>query len=88
MKVAKLVYSTFVTRVIVDENATEEEILEATKSKLMDQVKYDLSDNLEEIKDDLDVPYSQNEGKPIDQWEKYNKDNPLDRVLSGSDRGK
>lgn len=91
MKVAKLVYTSFVTRVIVEENSSEEQILEAAKSKLLEQVKYDLAENLEEIKNDTEVPYSQNEGKPIDTWEEWNKlqhKGRIDRMFNGLDRGK
>ena len=58
MKVAKLVTVSFMTRVVVDENATEEEILQASKQGF--QVKLDndeLLDNLEEIRDDIECPW-------------------------------
>jgi hypothetical protein len=58
-KVAKLVYYSFVTRVIVDENATEEEIIQASKTKMLDKVKNELGENIEEIIDDEECPISE-----------------------------
>lgn len=56
-KVAKLVTAAFMVRVIVPENATEEQIIAAAAPKLMEAVDYDLLENIEEIVDDLVVPY-------------------------------
>lgn len=56
-KVAKLVYVSFLTRVIVDENATETQILEASKPKFIQKVQDDIAENLEEIVDDTESPY-------------------------------
>lgn len=55
--VAKLVYVSLVTRVVVDENATDEQIVEASKSKFIDKVNTELMENLEEIIDDEECPY-------------------------------
>ena len=57
-KKAMLVYTTFVTRVIVDENATDEEIIEAAAPKLAEQALYELSENIDEITFDEDCPYN------------------------------
>lgn len=57
MKVAKLVYVSLVTRVIVDENATDEQILEAAKSHFIEKVETELGEHLEEIIDDEECPY-------------------------------
>lgn len=57
-KVAKLVTVSLMTRVIVDEDATDEQILDAAKPRF--QAKLDnneLMDNLEEIYDDDECPY-------------------------------
>ncbi len=57
MKVAKLVSISLMTRVIVDENATEDEIIKASRSRFLDIVKADLGDNIEEIVDDEECPF-------------------------------
>jgi hypothetical protein len=59
-KVAKLVMVSLMTRVIVDENATDEQIIEASYSGF--QAKLDnreLGDNLESIEDDEEIPYGE-----------------------------
>lgn len=56
-KVAKLVYISLATRVVVDENATEDEILNAARSKFIVKVQEELGENLEEILDDTECPY-------------------------------
>lgn len=56
-KVAKLVLVSFMTRVIVEDTATEEEILEASKYRFHEKVRDELLDNLDEIKDDTECPY-------------------------------
>ena len=59
-KVAKLVMVSLMTRVIVDENATDEQIIEASYEGF--QAKLDnreLGDNLESIEDDEEVPYGE-----------------------------
>jgi hypothetical protein len=56
-KVAKLVYMSMVTRVIVDEDATEDQIIQASKNSFVEKVLNELGENLEEIVDDEEVPY-------------------------------
>jgi hypothetical protein len=56
-KVAKLVYVSMVTRVIVDEDATEEQIINVAQYKFMDKVQTELCENLENIVDDVECPY-------------------------------
>jgi hypothetical protein len=56
-KVAKLVYVSMVTRVIVDEDATEEQIINVAQYKFMDKVQTELCENLENIVDDTECPY-------------------------------
>lgn len=56
-KVAKLVYMSMVTRVIVDEDATEDQIIQASKNSFIEKVLNELGENLEEITDDEEVPY-------------------------------
>jgi len=57
MKVAKLVVVSIMTRVVVDENATDEDIIEAARPQLMANMKSDLHENVETIFDDLEVPF-------------------------------
>lgn len=57
-KVAKLVYVSLMTRVVVDENATEEEIVEASKKNLLAKISNDLHENVEEVIDDEEMPYN------------------------------
>jgi hypothetical protein len=56
-KVAKLVAISLLTRVIVDENATEEEILEKAVPKFMEKVNQEIGEHLEYIADDEECPY-------------------------------
>ena len=56
-KVAKLVMVSLMIRVIVDENATYEEILNAAKPMFKAKVESELLENLEVIEDDAECPY-------------------------------
>ena len=56
-KVAKLITVSLMTRVIVDENASESEILELAGIKLSEKIQNDLRENLEGIEDDIECPY-------------------------------
>lgn len=55
-KVAKLVYYSFVTRVVVDENASQDEIIKASRKNMSIKVEDELGENLEEIDDDNECP--------------------------------
>ena len=55
-KVAKLVYYSFATRVIVDEKAYDDEIIRESKRKILEKVNNELSENLEDIIDDEECP--------------------------------
>ena len=59
-KVAKLVYASLVTRVIVDENATEQEIMELAVPKLSENLMDSPFEHLEDIIDDLECPFDEN----------------------------
>ena len=59
-KVAKLVYVSLVTRVVVDENATEQEIMELAVPKLSENLMDSPFENLEDIIDDLECPFDEN----------------------------
>ena len=63
MKVAKLVYVSLMTRVIVDDDATEAQILDVAKPRLIYTMNSDLSEIIEEIVDDEEVPYDPNHDK-------------------------
>ncbi len=58
-KVVKLVYVSLMTRVVVDDNATDEQIVEAARSKFIDKVTNELFENLEDIVDDEECPYDE-----------------------------
>lgn len=57
MKVAKLVYISLVTRVIIEEDATQEQILTAAIPRLVDHIQNDSLENVELIEDDVECPY-------------------------------
>ena len=56
-KVAKLVLVSLMTRVIVDKDATDEEILDKAKPKFAEKVQTVLGENLENISDDEECPF-------------------------------
>lgn len=57
MKIAKLVCVSLMTRVIVEENATEEEIMELAIPKLSESLMDAPFENIEYIKDDIECPF-------------------------------
>ena len=59
MKVAKLVYVSLATRVVVEDTATEEEILELAMPRFVDKIINELSENIDEIIDDTLLPYDE-----------------------------
>jgi hypothetical protein len=56
-KVAKLVRVMVTTRVIVDDNASEDEIMESALPRLLDNLQTNAFENIEDIVDDTEVPY-------------------------------
>lgn len=60
-KVAKLVLCSLMTRVIVDEYATEDEIIKVSKGKFINSIHTSLGDNIESIEDDIECPYEEGE---------------------------
>jgi hypothetical protein len=64
-KVAKLVRVSLVTRVIVDVDATEQEIMELAVPKLSENLMDAPFENLEEVVDDTECPY---EGEYLDLY--------------------
>ena len=62
--VAKLVWATVATRVVVDENATDEQIWDQAKYKLGEILaSTDGMDYLESIQDDKELPYGTLDGE-------------------------
>lgn len=59
MKVAKLVRVSLVTRVIVDVDATEQDIMELAVPKLSENLMDSPFENIEEIVDDTECPYDE-----------------------------
>ncbi len=53
---AKLVYATFITRVVVDDNATEDQIIESAIPGIVEKAKNELYDSITEIEDDIEMP--------------------------------
>jgi hypothetical protein len=58
-KVAKLIAISLMTRVIVDQDATDEQIIETARPKLLTLVDEPLGDKVEEIYDDEECPYGE-----------------------------
>ena len=57
-KVAKLVEVSFTVRVIVNEDATEEQIIAASYDKLQDRLdNREVGENIVDIQDDFEVPF-------------------------------
>jgi len=56
-KVAKLVTCSFMTRVVVDENATDDQIIEEARERFLIKLYSELGENIEDIVDDEECPY-------------------------------
>lgn len=56
-KVAKLVLVSLMTRVVVDEDATYEEVIEAARPRFIPKITDELFENIEEVFDDKECPY-------------------------------
>lgn len=54
---AKLVTAAFTVRVVVPDDATEEQIIEASKQRFLYAVNAELSDNVYDIDDDTVLPF-------------------------------
>jgi hypothetical protein len=67
-KVAKLVYVSMVTRVIVDENSSETDILIQAQSKFIEKIENEIHEHLEEIIDDEECPYEESEDENIENY--------------------
>jgi hypothetical protein len=62
-KVAKIVWASVGTRVIVDENATDEQVWEAAKYRLVSNLANDGLDNVDKIALDIECPYGTLDGE-------------------------
>lgn len=56
-KVAKLITVALIVRVIVDENSTDEQMLEAAKPKLITQLHDEAMEHIEKISSDEECPF-------------------------------
>jgi len=59
MKVAKLIYVSLATRVVVEDTATEEEIMELAMPRFVDKIVNELGEHIESIEDDNECPYDE-----------------------------
>ncbi len=66
MKVAKLVLASLMVRVIVEKDATEDDIIKLSKRKFHEKIDDSLGDNIEEIIDDEECPYEYEEDYFLD----------------------
>jgi hypothetical protein len=57
-KVAKLVTITMKTRILVDENASESDIIELASIRMSEKIQHEFNENLESIEDDIECPYN------------------------------
>ncbi len=56
-KVAKLVTVSPIVRVVVEESATDEQIVDAAQSQFFEIMRADIMEHLEEITDDTECPF-------------------------------
>ena len=69
MKVAKLIEVSLLVRVIVDADATEDQIIAATYPRLQEKLdNREVGDNIVSIEDDEEVPYGE---APSDEPNNY-----------------
>lgn len=80
---AKLVTITLSTRVLVNDNATEDEILDAAYPRLKDKLETDYFENVEPSVDDMESPFD-----PDFDIQSANFHNPLFREFVEENRGK
>jgi hypothetical protein len=57
MKVAKIVTISLMTRVVVDEDASENDIFEAARHRFKDKIDTEMGENIGDIYDDVECPY-------------------------------
>lgn len=71
MKVAKLVLWSPMTRVVVEEDTTYEQIIEAARSRFQTILNNDYSENIEDVIDDEGCPYVEGEGDVLLKGRRY-----------------
>ena len=76
-KIAKLVTISLITRVIVEDTATDEQILEVARPKFLNQINSELSENLESIVEDTECPYGTSPEEEIEINWKIPKENSV-----------
>jgi hypothetical protein len=82
MKVAKLVYVSLLTRVIVEEDADQQAIMEMAVPKLSENLMDSPFENIEKIVDDTECPYIMGEEYQLEVGEDVEMPEPLE---DGSD---
>ena len=56
---AKLVYLSLMTRVVVEDDADDEIVMDVARQKFADKIQYEYLENVEDIQDDLEMPYDE-----------------------------
>ena len=56
---AKLVYLSLMTRVVVEDDADDEVVMDVARQKFADKIQYEYLENVEDIQDDLEMPYDE-----------------------------
>jgi hypothetical protein len=46
------------TRILVDENASERDIIELASIRMSEKIQHEFNENLESIEDDIECPYN------------------------------
>ena len=83
---AKLVSFVITTRVVVDGNATEEQIVDTALAKIAhDPMGYISADCLEDIKDDKECPYNGTTDNPFKGKERSIVEDVVDEILTNID---
>lgn len=56
-KIAKLILASFMTRIIIDEDAPLETILEIARKKFYEKINLEFAENIESIEEDFESPF-------------------------------
>ncbi len=75
-KVAKLVYVTLLTRVIVEENADQQTIMELAVPKLSENLMDSPLENIDKIVSDKECPYQLGEEYGLSKWDNVEMPDP------------
>ena len=60
MKVAKLVRVSFVTRVIVDANLSDDEVVNIAQNNIIHKATTEIHENVDDVEIDTECPYEEN----------------------------